>query len=93
MENKEDIVDRTLQSLDRLQWVDPSADFYDRVMERIQAVDGGRVSWRFVWQMAAAVAVMVAINAWVWTSTQSPNISAPDQATEFGQAFGISEQL
>jgi hypothetical protein len=94
MEHNEDILNRTLDSLDKLEWADPSPDFLDRVMARIPSGEMGRASRKFIWQMAAAVAFFVAINGWVWTATPeaSPE-GSQDQAYDFAQTYGIAEQI
>lgn len=92
MENTHDIVERTLTSLDKLQLVDPPMDFYDRVMAKIpqQPATAPR---GFILRIAAAVAVLVAVNAWVLTSTERPNRTQNQgvSASEFADTYGLSE--
>lgn len=92
MEDTHDIVERTLASLDKLQLVDPPMDFYDRLMAKIPQRPA--IAPRgFILRMAAAVAVLVAVNAYVWSASQQPKQTQHHgaSASEFADTYGLSE--
>lgn len=94
MENLDDIIGKTLGSLDNIQSVEAPDAFSDKVMARISQRKKGAGPSGFMFAMAAAIALLIAVNAYTWVKTGSgrPEISYENDRVSFAKTYGILDQ-
>ena len=96
MEEKNNI-DDWLKLPRELEEVSAPEGFKGRVMDRLEGLEpaGGKTSiidftqWSRVWQVAAAVAIMIANGAVLYSYNQEQQ---QERAEEFAQSLGISQE-
>lgn len=71
MKNANEEIEKTLNSLNDLQKADASPFLYEKVMARLEKGEAAVISItpRLIWQVAAALALLVALNVFVLTRT------------------------
>ena len=94
MENLDDIIGKTLGSLDNIQAVEVPNGFADGVLARLPQKKKQTSNSGFMLSMVAAIALLVAVNAWTWVKTgnRGSGSATENVRTEFAKTFGIIDE-
>ncbi len=86
MEHKE--IEKTLESLNGMQKAEPDAFFYDRLISTLEnrEVKVISIAPRLVWQAAAGLLLLVAMNIFVW-SRATPNENTQTAGNPVAQEY------
>lgn len=88
-------LDKILDSIEGMEKAKPSARFTQNVLDKWQGVKKLKtIPMRTVWSVAAAIALLIAVNVWVGLSYSAPEKQrAKNNVKNVVNAYGLNEDV